>query len=74
MVPFKNRAVYLPKMKGSYSIKAILPALIPEMSYDSLEIGNGEMASRAYEALVRSPNPEMASKTRQNLLDYCKLA
>jgi len=31
---------------GSYSIKSVLPAVAPDLSYDDLEIGNGAGAAR----------------------------
>ena len=31
-------------MKGSYSIKAVSPALVPELSYDNLEINEGGLS------------------------------
>lgn len=38
MIPFKERWYYVPEMMGSYSIKYVLPALVPELSYKNLEI------------------------------------
>ncbi len=38
-------------MQGSYSIKYVLPALIPELSYKDLEINEGGLASIAFESL-----------------------
>jgi hypothetical protein len=32
-------------MNGSYSLKSVLPVLVPEMTYDGLEISDGTMAS-----------------------------
>jgi len=57
---------------GSTSIKRVLPVLVPEMSYDNLEIANGDSASAAfaYIALGKDPSP---ATTRRNLLEYCKL-
>jgi hypothetical protein len=39
--PFRNRDVYRWEMKGSYSQKMVLPALIPSMTYQGMEIGDG---------------------------------
>jgi hypothetical protein len=33
MLPFKRRDVYRWSMQGSYSIKKVLPALVPDLSY-----------------------------------------
>ena len=38
MMPFQKKWYYTHEMKGSYSIKFVLPALVPELSYDELEI------------------------------------
>lgn len=43
MIPFKRRHYYSWQMKGSYSIKGVLPALVQELSYEGLEISDGDM-------------------------------
>lgn len=63
----------LPEMKGSYSIKYVLPALVPELSYNELLIANGADASTAFYNLQYTNNPEDVSRTRNALLEYCKL-
>ena len=73
MVPFRKRYLYLPEMNGSYSLKAVLPTLVPELSYSELDIQEGNAASLAYEQLYREENPEVVAKIRQDLLEYCKL-
>ena len=60
-------------MKGSYSIKNVLPALVPGFNYTNLEINNGGDASLAFENLIFETDQQSIAKTRQNLLDYCKL-
>jgi hypothetical protein len=58
-------------MIGSSSIKKVLPVLIPELSYENLNIGEGRTASLTYSQL-----PTMDSETREqkilDLLEYCK--
>jgi hypothetical protein len=39
--PFQKRDVVHPDFEGSYSIKYVLPALVPGMSYTDLPIGDG---------------------------------
>ncbi|OGU12204.1 MAG: hypothetical protein A2X61_08395 [Ignavibacteria bacterium GWB2_35_12] len=73
MIPFQNRYYYTPAMRGSHSIKAVLPALMPGMSYGDLEINQGGQASSAFVNLYEETNTEIIAKTRANLLDYCKL-
>lgn len=62
-------------MQDSYSIKYILPALVPEMefAYKKLEgIQNGGDAMNAFASLhVKSLEEQM--KVREQLLKYCEL-
>ena len=71
MTPFKQKHYRHPDMQGSSSIKKVLPVLIPELSYDDLNIGEGGTASFTYAQL-----PNMDSETRAqkitDLLEYCK--
>ena len=41
MVPFRRKHLYMPEMNDSYSLKAVLPALIPDLSYSDLNIQEG---------------------------------
>jgi hypothetical protein len=45
--------VYHPKFAGSYSLKYVLPALVPDMTYEGMEVANGTDAGMAWEKLVR---------------------
>jgi len=76
MVPFRRRDYYMKEMKGSYSIKAVLPALYPddpELDYHKLPVvHNGEEASDTFLSL-RNKTKEEAQKIREGLLEYCKL-
>ena len=45
--PFKHFDYYNPVQKGSYSLKAVLPAITGK-SYSNLEIDNGTDASMKY--------------------------
>ncbi|MCZ7615351.1 MAG: hypothetical protein M5T52_17860 [Ignavibacteriaceae bacterium] len=60
-------------MKGSYSIKVVLPALVPDLSYDDLEINEGGLASIAYESLQSETDLMVIAEIKQQLLEYCKL-
>ena len=60
-------------MKGSYSIKQVLPALVPELSYNDLEIGNGGLASSSYYQMQFEKDIVVFEKTREALLRYCEL-
>lgn len=73
MVPFKNMDVYHYEMNGSYSIKAVLPVLVPELTYEGMEVGDGGMAMDAYARMCRSEDLEEVKQIRKALLEYCKL-
>jgi hypothetical protein len=73
MDPFKKKLIYLPEMKGSYSIKNVLPAMVPGYGYDDLEIADGGSASLAFLGLLNQPDPEQANLVRQQLLKYCEM-
>jgi hypothetical protein len=73
MVPFRRKHLYLPEMYGSYSLKAVLPALVSDVSYADLEIQEGGTASITYESLYHDEDVESIRLKRENLLEYCKL-
>ena len=75
MVPFAIKSYYHPKMQGSYSIKYVLPALVPEFesAYKDLNlIHHGGEAMQAYEAMAYMPADEREAY-KKALLAYCKL-
>ena len=73
MIPFQQKWYYTPEMKGSYSIKYVLPALVPELSYNDLEIKEGGTASNTFLSMVNGTFEGDAEETRRQLLEYCKL-
>ncbi|MEJ2194898.1 MAG: DUF2779 domain-containing protein [Ignavibacteriaceae bacterium] len=73
MLPFQRNYYYAPEMKGSYSIKYVLPALVPELSYDELEIKEGGLASIAFESLWEETDMMYIAEIKEHLLEYCKL-
>ena len=73
MIPFQQKWYYTPEMKGSYSIKSVLPALVPELSYNDLEIKEGGTASNTFLSMVNGSFEGDVEETRKQLLEYCKL-
>ncbi len=65
---------YHPDMLGSWSIKAVLPTIAPDMDYAELDgIQEGMGASAAYlEAIQPQTGVEQKEDIRKNLLKYCK--
>ena len=76
MVPFSSRHYYTKEMKGSYSIKYVLPALFPndpELNYHNLEeVHNGSEAMNAFRTMSELSKEEQ-DRLRRNLLKYCGL-
>ena len=73
MIPFQQKWYYTPEMKGSYSIKYVLPALVPELSYNDLDIKEGGTASNTFLSMVNETFEGDVQKTRRQLLEYCEL-
>jgi hypothetical protein len=73
MIPFQKKWYYTPEMRGSYSIKLVLPALVPELSYNHLEIKEGGTASNTFLSMVNGTFEGDVEKTRRQLLEYCTL-
>jgi hypothetical protein len=72
LLPVVRSHVYHPAFAGSYSLKKVLPALIPEMTYQGMTVSNGQDAGIAWESLVRGDlDPSAQDKIRKALLDYC---
>jgi hypothetical protein len=72
MEPFRRREIYHWMMSGSYSLKSVLPVLVPDMTYEGLAIRDGEMASEAYFTMGDIENVEEQQKLRKALLEYCR--
>ena len=73
MIPFQQKWYYTPEMRGSYSIKYVLPALVPELSYNDRDIREGSTASNTFLSMVNETFEGDAQKTRRQLLEYCEL-
>jgi hypothetical protein len=72
--PVTQANYYHPDMLGSWSIKAVLPTIAPDMDYARLEgIQEGTEASTAYfEAIDPELSAEKKEEIRESLLKYCK--
>ena len=71
-LPFSRKWWYDPRFEGRYSIKKVLPAIAPHLSYDNLPIGNGEDASISFMQMVAHLEADW-DKQREDLLNYCRL-
>jgi predicted RecB family nuclease len=72
LLPVIRSHVYHPRFAGSFSLKYVLPALVPEMTYVGMEVANGTDAGLAWEALIRGGLDQAErDRIRKALLDYC---
>jgi hypothetical protein len=71
--PFKGRAYWHPKMGGSNSLKQVLPVFAPDLSYEQMEIGDGDTAMAVFLSLAEEDDPARAESLRRDLWEYCKL-
>ncbi len=63
---------YHPEFEGSFSIKNVLPALVPKLAYDDLTIQNGAVAAVMYQKMVFSETDLMErARIAKALEEYC---
>jgi len=75
LLPIARERYYHPSQQGSWSIKKVLPAVMPELRYDALDgVQDGGMAMGAFLEGIH-PNTSVARKDQieQQLLAYCAL-
>jgi hypothetical protein len=74
LLPITRAHYYHPGMRGSWSIKAVLPTLGADLDYEGMTVADGGMAQEAYlEMIDAGTSPERRETLRQGLLDYCAL-
>ncbi|MBZ5661764.1 MAG: DUF2779 domain-containing protein [Acidobacteriia bacterium] len=72
LLPVIRRNVYHPAFGGSYSLKAVLPALVPGMGFKDLAVAEGIQAGIAWGRLIDpATNAEQKAQLKQELLVYC---
>lgn len=59
------------RFHGSSSIKNILPVLVPELSYDQLDVSDGTAAQATWNSMIAMTDPLEKNQLRQALLTYC---
>ena len=71
--PIVRQYVYHPDFRGSFSLKAILQPLVPELSYDDLAVVDGQMASvEIARLLFVAQLVNDRERARRDLLAYCE--
>ena len=67
-----KKHVYYPGFHGSFSLKSVLPAIVPGMDYKDLAIQEGNQASFEYLRMIDpSTSIEEKASIKKQLLEYC---
>jgi predicted RecB family nuclease len=70
---FVTSHAYHPAFRGSFGLKSVLPALVPRLAYDDLEIQGGLAAGEAFvRSLCRNCDAAERERLRQALVAYCR--
>jgi len=73
LLPVIRNNIYDREFRGSFSLKAVVPVLVPDMSYDDLDVQEGAAAQVAYTDMIEvGTSPERKAELRRQLLEYCK--
>jgi len=75
LLPIAKAHFYHPSQHGSWSLKAVLPAACPDLSYDSLDgVADGGMAVDAFrEAIASETTEKRRLEIKRELRAYCHL-
>ena len=73
LLPVMRAHVYDLAFRGSFSLKSVLPALVPDMTYEGMKVAEGNEAGLAWEKMIRAnAGSDERRKLRDDLLAYCK--
>lgn len=73
LLPIIKNHYYHPAFNGSYSIKSVLPAVVPSLGYDDLAIQAGGQAAAEYYRMVFLESDWIERDSiREALLRYCE--
>jgi hypothetical protein len=74
MTPFKEDWFIDKDFYGSASIKAVLPVLVPELTYKDLNVQGGKAAQRVWmQSVMQGIAPEKKDEVMDDLRKYCEL-
>ncbi len=75
LLPLTKAHYYHPEMKGSWSLKDVLPTVAPDLDYGDLdEVQTGTDAQLAYlEAVDPETSKSRRAELKSRMLEYCKM-
>ena len=72
LLPVIRSHTYHMDYRGSFSIKDVLPALVPEMTYEGMGVKEGQQAGVIWDTIIHGRlSEEEKKKAEQDLLAYC---
>lgn len=60
------------RFKGSSSLKSVIKALVPELSYDDLAVKDGEQVMAVWNQMLVDENPATKEQAYDNIKAYCE--
>jgi len=76
LLPVVRGHVYHPDFLGSFSLKSVAPALIPELNHQAMDVSMDHTASALLHRLLflgEPQDPPQREALRRSLLDYCAM-
>ena len=71
--PVVRNGYYHPEFRGSFSLKAVLPVMVPDLAYTDLAIQHGDVASLQFQRLWdNGMDHTTRHQIRTDLLAYCE--
>jgi CRISPR/Cas system-associated exonuclease Cas4 (RecB family) len=73
LLPVARKYYYHPAMRGSWSIKSVLPTVAPDLTYTGLAVSDGGEAQTAFQEMRALPKGSAEREEgRRALLEYCE--
>ena len=67
-----RRSCYHRDFHGSFSLKAVLPALVPHLGYEDMAITDGQVAAALYQRALANDDLAERQRTFADLRTYCR--
>ena len=73
LLPVIRSHTYHMNYQGSFSLKDVLPAWVPEMTYEGMGVSDGDQAGVVWDAMIHGRFSEHEKKkVKQDLFAYCR--
>lgn len=72
LLPVTRATWYHRDQRGSWSIKAVLPTIAPELDYSGLDVKDGGQAQAAWLEITAGADPARRTELERGLLAYCE--